>query len=106
MTWHPTLEDYDDDWRGWQRNQCDYRKPSPRWPVLGSGRCWCGQTLGHDWPAKAQGAPHPRAAPDGLNPLPAPETTQPSEIPCPRGTAHSRQAIRRPAAHLSRRHLS
>jgi hypothetical protein len=102
MTWHPTLENIEDaareaDWPGWQRNRRDNREPSPRWRVLGSGR-----TLGHDWPGKAQGAPHPRVAPDGLNPFPA--TTPPSETPCPDGAAHSRQAIRRPAARLSRRH--
>lgn len=28
--------------------------------VLGSGDCWCGTTGWHDWPGKAQGAPHPR----------------------------------------------
>jgi hypothetical protein len=23
------------------------------------GGCWCGQHYGHDWPGKADGAPHP-----------------------------------------------
>lgn len=22
--------------------------------------CWCGQSYGHDWPGKSEGAPHPR----------------------------------------------
>lgn len=22
--------------------------------------CWCGEPNGHDWPGKAEGAPHPR----------------------------------------------
>lgn len=30
-------------------------------PVLGNPmRCWCGLTLGHPWPGRADGAPHPR----------------------------------------------
>jgi hypothetical protein len=24
------------------------------------GGCWCGQPQGHDWPGRAEGAPHPR----------------------------------------------
>jgi hypothetical protein len=26
------------------------------------GGCWCGELLGHDWPGKADGSPHPRDA--------------------------------------------
>lgn len=26
------------------------------------GECWCGQQNDHDWPGKADGAPHPREA--------------------------------------------
>lgn len=30
-------------------------------PLLGvTGGCWCGEEQGHDWPGKAEGAPHPR----------------------------------------------
>jgi hypothetical protein len=28
--------------------------------TIGSGNCWCGEAPGHDWPGKADGAPHPR----------------------------------------------
>lgn len=28
--------------------------------TLGSGDCWCGEPFGHDWPGRADGAPHPR----------------------------------------------
>lgn len=27
---------------------------------IGTGDCWCGQSSPHDWPGKADGAPHPR----------------------------------------------
>lgn len=27
---------------------------------FGSLDCWCGELLGHDWPGKDDGAPHPR----------------------------------------------
>jgi hypothetical protein len=31
-------------------------------PVIGSDAvCWCNQPLGHDWPGKTNGAPHPTA---------------------------------------------
>lgn len=30
--------------------------------VIGSTACWCGLEVGHDWPHKEQGAPHPTAA--------------------------------------------
>jgi hypothetical protein len=26
----------------------------------GGFNCWCGESLGHDWPGRADGAPHPR----------------------------------------------
>lgn len=29
--------------------------------VIAAGGCWCGKALGHAWPGKADGAPHPRA---------------------------------------------
>jgi hypothetical protein len=31
-----------------------------RLATIGSGRCWCGAALGHDWPGRDAGAPHPR----------------------------------------------
>lgn len=31
-------------------------------PAGGFG-CWCGETYGHDWEGKADGAPHPRKKP-------------------------------------------
>lgn len=31
-------------------------------PVIAAGGCWCGDELGHDWPGKSDGAPHPRSA--------------------------------------------
>jgi hypothetical protein len=32
-------------------------------PVIAGPGCWCGRELGHDWPGKAAGAPHPRGEP-------------------------------------------
>ncbi|MEV7422848.1 hypothetical protein [Streptomyces sp. NPDC091212] len=29
-------------------------------PLGTSARCWCGEPYGHDWPGRADGAPHPR----------------------------------------------
>jgi len=43
----------------------DNRVPGtgPRDTPLGSlGGCWCGEKKNHDWPGKADGAPHPREA--------------------------------------------
>ena len=31
----------------------------PEGPVLGSTACWCGDQVGHDWPGKCAGQPHP-----------------------------------------------
>jgi hypothetical protein len=28
--------------------------------VKSKTRCWCGQDYDHDWPGRAEGAPHPR----------------------------------------------
>lgn len=28
--------------------------------TIGCDGCWCGKPNGHDWPGKADGAPHPR----------------------------------------------
>lgn len=36
------------------------RNPDTSPPPIGSGRCWCGGGLNHDWPGKDRGAPHPR----------------------------------------------
>jgi hypothetical protein len=80
MAWHPGLDDieasaYDADTcarKSWQRFR-DNREPSTRRLAPGAdGRCWCGDLLYHDWPGKADGAPHPRVAPDGLRPGPVP----------------------------------
>ena len=30
--------------------------------VLSTGGCWCGGRIGHDWPGKSEGEPHPRPA--------------------------------------------
>lgn len=30
--------------------------------VIGSTGCWCGLHQSHDWPGRADGAPHPREA--------------------------------------------
>ena len=38
----------------------DNREPSTRDRVLSAGGCWCDEPYGHDWPGKADGAPHPR----------------------------------------------
>jgi hypothetical protein len=35
-------------------------------PLHGGG-CWCGADFGHDWPGKADGAPHPRDWPGKVN---------------------------------------
>jgi hypothetical protein len=29
--------------------------------VIAAHECWCGGPFEHDWPGKADGAPHPRA---------------------------------------------
>lgn len=35
-------------------------KRKPSLPLAGGRNCWCGEKQGHDWPGKAQQAPHPR----------------------------------------------
>jgi hypothetical protein len=78
MAWHPALEDieasaYGADIRARYSGHLfrDNREPSTRRLAPGAdGRCWCGALLWHDWPGKADGAPHPRVAPDGLLPTP------------------------------------
>jgi hypothetical protein len=37
------------------------RPSAPEPKSLGSGSCWCGASYGHDWPDRANGAPHPRS---------------------------------------------
>jgi hypothetical protein len=35
----------------------------PGWyqmPIGCLGRCWCGETVGHEWEGKHEGQPHPR----------------------------------------------
>jgi hypothetical protein len=34
------------------------RMPPPH--LVGSGDCWCGEPVDHDWSGKDGGAPHPR----------------------------------------------
>ncbi|WP_416976686.1 hypothetical protein [Streptomyces sp. T028] len=46
----------------------DNRDPATLRPPLMVGtpddkRCWCLEPLGHDWPGKDDGAPHPRNTP-------------------------------------------
>ncbi len=36
------------------------KDPASFLPVLSGPGCWCGEPFGHDWPGKADGAPHPR----------------------------------------------
>lgn len=35
-------------------------RDDPILPTLHGQGCWCGQPVFHDWPGKADGAPHPR----------------------------------------------
>jgi hypothetical protein len=38
-------------------------EPAPYLSTIGAmGGCWCGEEHNHDWPGKADGAPHPRPA--------------------------------------------
>jgi hypothetical protein len=63
MAGRPSLDDYD-------------RRPQParagaggsmlEGEVIAAGGCWCGGALGHDWPGKGRGAPHPRPRPGGV----------------------------------------
>ena len=43
--------------RHWETKQGGSK--SVHWSI-GTNRCWCGQELDHDWPGKAEKAPHPR----------------------------------------------
>lgn len=47
---------------GRKSTKCGSRSVSER-QTIGSGRCWCGATMGHDWPGKAEGEAHPPAVP-------------------------------------------
>jgi hypothetical protein len=38
----------------------DNREPSTKRQAIAAGGCWCDEPYGHDWPGKADGAPHPR----------------------------------------------
>ena len=38
----------------------DNREPSTKRRAIAAGGCWCDEPYGHDWPGKADGAPHPR----------------------------------------------
>lgn len=58
----------------WRRQQfADNRDPAtiPRPLMVGTPddlRCWCLKPLGHDWPGKDDGAPHPREDRGDLTP--------------------------------------
>ncbi len=62
MSWHPTLDDIERRPDGPQTRPKirDNREPSTRRMAPGGPGCWCGETQGHDWPGKDDGAPHPR----------------------------------------------
>ena len=43
------------------RRKAAQAKPEERLQVIGHGTtCWCGEPMGHDWPGRDEGAPHPR----------------------------------------------
>lgn len=35
------------------------KEPSMK-DMIAAGGCWCGESYGHDWEGKSEGAPHPR----------------------------------------------
>lgn len=42
----------------------DNRIPETRGAALGAlYRCWCGEPMGHGWPGRDSGEPHPRTTP-------------------------------------------
>lgn len=47
------------DSRPWREGRKGYAPPEYL-RVIDCGGCWCGEPSGHDWPGKAEGAPHPR----------------------------------------------
>lgn len=58
-----SLDDMPGPWNGESRVALWPRRhtPAPTLPTLGElGHCWCGEPHNHDWPGKADGAPHPR----------------------------------------------
>ena len=53
----------DNDHNGNPRPVLPDRALRPHFPIIGQwDRCHCGLKLGHDWPGKADGRPHPRQA--------------------------------------------
>lgn len=48
-----------------ERRGLDGGAMAARMPVIAGPGCWCGEPQGHDWPGKADGAPHPRAGRSG-----------------------------------------
>jgi hypothetical protein len=63
MSWHPTLDDIERRTDGPQDQPRRGGSKTPNLPLLGvAGGCWCGDLIGHDWPGKGDGAPHPREA--------------------------------------------
>jgi hypothetical protein len=73
VTRKPALSDYDrsDDASPQARqararlSRPDNRVPGTRpddTPLGVYGECWCGEPMGHAWPGKTSGEPHPREA--------------------------------------------
>ena len=69
MSWHPGLDRIEESAgqqcarsAGWlERSRADNREPSTLMGAIGSWTdCWCGERVGHDWPGKRDGDPHPR----------------------------------------------
>jgi hypothetical protein len=64
MSRHQMLDEYDDhgDRPWWIPRIRPFQDALPM-PLGKYGGCWCGNpTPYHDWPGKADGAPHPRSA--------------------------------------------
>jgi hypothetical protein len=62
MTRHHSLDELDTSPQ-WQKRRGILGLNDIRQPFGSPEHCHCGQLLGHDWPGKDQGQPHPRPAP-------------------------------------------
>lgn len=64
MSRHLTLSELEDradsPWQSRFRPYTDTQRRESVHEPFGSTDCWCGELLGHDWPGKDDGAPHPR----------------------------------------------
>ena len=70
--------------RNWHLTRRGGRDPATRNGAIAGSGCWCGDLNGHDWPGKADGAPHPRVLPEGLRRDPVPwqrGATVPARMP-------------------------